>query len=392
MSSFDAKQFVEKQIKAVKDVLGNNKAIIAVSGGVDSTVSAVITYKAIGSNLICVFIDDNFMRLGEPERVHTLLSSTPLNLPVKIVDERERFMKALNGLHDAEEKRKAFRDCFYNTFQDTAKREGCKFLVQGTIKADIEETAAGVKTQHNILEQIGINPVERYGYRIVEPLVQLYKWQVRIVARYLGMPNELSERQPFPGPGLSVRVVGEITNKKLEIEKKATKIVEDFFSPLGPSQFFAAILSDSKPKKDTEMTYEIANIFKIPENNIDVYIPQEKATGVLKGNNRVYGNILLVNINENIPNYDSLNKLRENIQNKNPGVSRVLLNVSGRADEGFKICMRAITSNDFLTAEIVKVPWEILMKAADNIHKECPEVGGVYYDLTPKPPATVEFE
>ncbi|MCJ7574917.1 hypothetical protein MUO93_11775, partial [Candidatus Bathyarchaeota archaeon] len=241
MPGFDAQLFVEKQVTAVREVLGCEKALIAVSGGVDSTVSAAITHRAIGGNLACVFIDDNFMRLGEPERVRQLLSSPPLSLPMKVLDERGRFMKALNGLRDAEEKRKAFRDTFYSALSDAARREGCRYLVQGTIKADVEETAAGIKTQHNILEQIGINPVERYGYRVVEPLVALYKWQVREVARFLGMPEELSERQPFPGPGLSVRVVGEITPEKLEEQKKATRIVEDALAPHEPSQYFAAI-------------------------------------------------------------------------------------------------------------------------------------------------------
>ncbi|MCJ7574643.1 hypothetical protein MUO93_10350, partial [Candidatus Bathyarchaeota archaeon] len=183
MSGFNAQLFVEKQVAAVREALGGEKALVAVSGGVDSTVSAVITHRAIGGNLACVFIDDNFMRLGEPERVKQLLSSPPLSLPLKVLDERERFMKALKGLRDAEEKRKAFRDTFYSALSDAARREGCRYLVQGTIKADIEETTAGIKTQHNILEQIGINPVERYGYRVVEPLVALYKWQVREVAR-----------------------------------------------------------------------------------------------------------------------------------------------------------------------------------------------------------------
>ena len=224
MSDLDVEKFVEGQIEEIKKALGGEKALIAVSGGVDSTVSAVLTHRAIGDNLACVFIDDNFMRLGEPERVKGMLSSPPLNLPVRILHERERFMKALEGLSDAEEKRKAFRETFYQTLGDAAKAEGCNYLVQGTIKADIDETAGGIKTQHNILEQIGIDPVERFGYKVVEPIKSLYKYQVREVARFLGAPEAASERQPFPGPGLSVRVVGEITEEKLQQEKKRKKI------------------------------------------------------------------------------------------------------------------------------------------------------------------------
>src|SRR5512136_742132 len=263
MPEFDAKTFLDKQIAATKASLGGEKALIAVSGGVDSTVSAAITYRAIGGNLSCVFIDDNFMRLGEPQRVKQLLSSPPLSLPVKVQDERVRFMAALKGLKDAEDKRKAFRDTFYKALSDAAKREKCRILVQGTIRADVEETTAGVKTQHNILEQIGINPVEKYGYNVVEPLVALYKWQVREVARLIGMPEELSERQPFPGPGLSVRVVGEITPEKLDEEKKATVVTEELLSPLKPSQFFAAIFGSDPARKNDAIASEVAGYLKL---------------------------------------------------------------------------------------------------------------------------------
>ncbi|MCW3992108.1 MAG: hypothetical protein NWE79_05325, partial [Candidatus Bathyarchaeota archaeon] len=199
MSELDVEAFVDKQVEAIRETLGEERALIAVSGGVDSTVCAVLTRMAIGDNLICTFIDDNFMRLGEPDRVKAMLSAPPLNLPVKILDERKRFTEALAGLRDAEEKRKAFREAFYKTLSDSAKAENCRYLVQGTIKADIDETKGGIKTQHNILEQIGINPVERYGYKIIEPIASLYKYQVRKVARFLGTTAETSERQPFPG-------------------------------------------------------------------------------------------------------------------------------------------------------------------------------------------------
>ena len=216
MEDLDVSTFIEQQVQAVRGIVGENKAIVAVSGGVDSTVSAVITHKAIGDNLVCVFIDDNFMRLGEAEQVKNLLTNEPLNLPFRILNERQRFMEKLNGLSDAEEKRKAFRETFYQTLRDAAEEESCIYLIQGTIKADVDETAGGIKTQHNILEQIGIDPVEKYGFHVVEPLKSLYKYQVREVARTLMVPPELAERQPFPGPGLSIRVVGQITAEKLD--------------------------------------------------------------------------------------------------------------------------------------------------------------------------------
>ena len=389
MPEFDAKTFLEKQITATREVLGGEKTLIAVSGGVDSTVSAAITHRAIGGNLSCVFIDDNFMRLGEPERVKQLLSSPPLSLPVKVLDERERFMSALKGLRDAEEKRKAFRDTFYKSLGDVARREKCRYLVQGTIRADIEETTAGVKTQHNILEQIGINPVEKYGYRVVEPLVALYKWQVREVARLIGMPEELSERQPFPGPGLSVRVVGEITPEKLDEEKKATVIAEEYLAPLNPSQFFAAIFGSNPTRKHDGIAAEVAGHLKA--SSVEADILSEKATGVV-GGKRAYGDVVLLGLGGAQPTHKRLQEARERLQREHPEVTRVLVEVGTRHGRGYRVTLRAIKTRDFLTAEVADIPWNTLEEAAEKILEKCPKVSSVYYDVTPKPPATVEFE
>ena len=389
MPEFDAKTFLEKQIAATREVLGGEKTLIAVSGGVDSTVSAAITHRAIGGNLSCVFIDDNFMRLGEPERVKQLLSSPPLSLPVKVLDERERFMSALKGLRDAEEKRKAFRDTFYKSLGDAARREKCRYLVQGTIRADIEETTAGVKTQHNILEQIGINPVEKYGYRVVEPLVALYKWQVREVARLIGMPEELSERQPFPGPGLSVRVVGEITPEKLDEEKKATVIAEEYLAPLNPSQFFAAIFGSNPTRKHDGIAAEVVGHLKASSVEADTL--SEKATGVV-GGKRAYGDVVLLGLGGAQPTHKRLQEARERLQREHPEVTRVLVEVGMRHGRGYRVTLRAIKTRDFLTAEVADIPWNTLEEAAEKILEKCPKVSSVYYDVTPKPPATVEFE
>jgi GMP synthase (glutamine-hydrolysing) len=389
MPEFDAKPFLDKQIAATRASLMGEKALIAVSGGVDSTVSAAITHRAIGGNLSCVFIDDNFMRLGEPERVKQLLSSPPLSLPIKVLDERERFMAALKGLKDAEDKRKAFRDTFYKALSDAAKREKCRYLVQGTIRADIEETTAGVKTQHNILEQIGINPVEKYGYTVIEPLVALYKWQVREVARLIGMPEELSERQPFPGPGLSVRVVGEITPEKLDEEKRATVVAEEFLTPLKPSQFFAAIFSSDPAHKHDILASEVAEHLKL--SAVEANILHEKTTGVI-GGKRTYGDVVLLGLGGAQPTYKKLQEARKKLQNEHPEVARVLVKVGMRHGIGYRVALRAIKTQDFLTAEVADVHWKTLEETAEKILEKCPKVSSIYYDITPKPPATVEFE
>jgi len=392
MSDIDVAAFVEGQVKAVREAMGDERALIAVSGGVDSTVSAVITHRALGDNLVCVFIDDNFMRLKEPERVRAMLSTPPLNLPVKVLNERERFMSALAGLEDAEDKRKAFRETFYRTLSDAARAEGCRFLVQGTIKADIEETAGGIKTQHNILEQIGIDPVERFGYTVVEPIAALYKYQVREVARYLGAPYEASERQPFPGPGLSVRVPGEISEEKLAQLKAATAVVEDEFKHLKPAQYFAAIFDGETEEAPGSIGATAAGSLRVGAEDVSAYYLKERGTGML-GGNRTYGRVACIEVKGVIEyGYDPLNRMREAVQPPESGISRVLYLVSDRGSEGYYVTMRSVETKDFLTAEITKAPWGVLKRAAKGILESCPVVAKVFYDLTPKPPATVEFE
>lgn len=380
----------------MRRALGGEMALIAVSGGVDSTVSAVITHRAIGDNLVCVFVDDNFMRLGEPERVKATLSAPPLNLPVKVLDERERFMEALKGLDDAEEKRKAFREAFYQTLGEAARREGCRFLVQGTIKPDVIETEGGIKTQHNVLEQIGIDPVERFGFKVIEPVAALYKPQVREVARHLGAPPEVSERQPFPGPGLSVRMVGEITPEKLEELKKATAIVEKGFRPHGPDQYFAAILSGGASQAPKILRREAAEALNLDSSQVKSSYLAERATGVIDGK-RAYGFIAAIEVTDESGTplhleYEALERMRAQVQANYPEVTRVLHLVEGKNRVGYVVALRAIRTRDFITAALAEIPWMTLRDVSKKILEACPKVLKVYFDLTPKPPATIEFE
>jgi GMP synthase (glutamine-hydrolysing) len=398
MDFFDPKAFVEGQIKEIKRIIGNGKALIAVSGGVDSSTCAVLTHMAIGGNLLCIILDDAFMREGEPEKVAEVLSSPPLNLPVKIERVQERFLNALRGLRDAEEKRKAFRETFYSVLGETARREGCEFLVQGTILADIIETKGGVKTQHNVLEQMGINTREMYGFKVVEPLASLLKWQVREVARYLKIPAEISERQPFPGPGLSVRVVGEIKDDKLRALKKATSIVEENLSPYKPSQYFAAIMDNEflLNINAEEMRRAAAQSLKVDVGSISLKIFADKATGV-KGSIRSYGYVAAVKCSVGgeiyAPPLQDLIYMQKRIIEANPSVTRVIYLISEtKGDKPYSIIIRAVETNDFLTARVADFPWQCLSKCAESILEICPEVSAVYYDVTPKPPATIEME
>ena len=400
METFNPKNFVEAEIEAIKKDIGNEKTLVAVSGGVDSTTCAVLTHKSIGGNLVCVILDDAFMREDEPERVAEILSRPPFNMSIKIVNVRERFLEAMKGLRDAEEKRKMFRETFYQVLSETAKKEDCKVLVQGTIQADIVETVGGVKTQHNVLEQMGINPMERFGFKVVEPLIRLYKEQVRMVARHLGLPLEICERQPFPGPGLSVRVVGEISLSKLEILKKATTIVEGELAQHKPSQYFAVIIDNEEASQQAGIIHikeTVARLLNVPSRNVDAKIFKDKATGV-KGGERRYGDIVGIKVqtmNGRIHQtaIQNLVSVQARIVTENPAVARVFYAVKdSAAKEPYVVGIRSVQTKDFLTAQVSEIPWASLDKIAEEIVKQYSNVSTVYYDVTPKPPATIEME
>lgn len=397
---FNPKQFVEEQTEAIQRELGKNRALVAISGGVDSSTAAALVHRAIGNNLICVMLDDAFMREGEPERVLKLLSKPPLNLPLRILNVQERFLKEMRELRDAEEKRKVFRETFYRVLSETAQREGVRYLVQGTILADIIETAGGVKTQHNVLSQIGISPKEHYGFQLVEPLKTLFKGQVRQVARGLGLPKELSERQPFPGPGLSVRVVGEIKPDKLESLKKATFIAEDKLQKHGPSQYFAVILDNVEALRTTEhseIESSVSRFFKVEPGQVSLKVFQDKATGVREGN-RLYGRVAGVRVNDRKGHaldktVQDLVRLQEAILKEHRDFSRLFYAVSGRpVEQPYVISIRAIDTTDFLTAKVSMIPWKTLSEIGEEVIKACRNVSVVYFDVTPKPPATIEME
>jgi len=400
MKGFSAKNFVKNQIKEIKAVIGNEKAVIAVSGGVDSSTCAVLVHQAIGENLVCVILDDAFMREGEPEKVSELLSQSPLNLPMKIERVQERFLKALSGLRDAEEKRKAFRKTFYETLSNIAKREGSQFMVQGTILADIIETKGGIKTQHNVLEQMGISTRELYGFKVVEPLVTLLKNQVREVARYMKIPPEISERQPFPGPGLSVRVVGEITPEKLASLKKVTSITESNLAKHKPSQYFAAIIDNDEiyPRPNLrKMVDSTARYLNLSPTKVWIKVFLDKATG-MKQRARRYGEIVAVTCrkdNDELyqPSIEKLFGLQQRVLAQMRSATRVLYEVGeGDRKQPYVISVRAVETKDFLKAEVANIPLSILQETAGQILKECSNVSAVYYDVTSKPPATIEME
>lgn len=309
---WSASAFIDKAIRDIRRVVGDNHVLSACSGGVDSTTVTALVHRAVGDRMTAVFIDDGLRRQGEPAFVVQTLQD--MGIPTRLVDAHREFFASLKGKTDAEEKRKAFRDRFYTILGRVAREEEVTFLAQGTIKADVMETVQGIKTQHNVLEQIGIDPAI-YGYAILEPLKELFKPEVRQVARALGLPAAIAERMPFPGPALSIRVIGEVTPEKVAVCRQATAIVEAETQHLDAFQSFAVLHND-------------------------------RATG-MKAGKRVYGHIITV---------------------------------------------RVVASQDAVTAKAYPVPSEVLARIAERVTQEIPSVVRCLYDVTHKPPATIEFE
>jgi GMP synthase (glutamine-hydrolysing) len=246
---------------------------------------------------------------------------------------------------------------------------------------------------------MGINPMERFGFKIIEPLVSLYKGQVRIVARFLGLPSEFSERQPFPGPGLSVRVVGQVRPDKLETVKRATAIVEDELSRYTPSQYFAVIFDQKELSRQSSIDAIcpiVAQILDTPQRYIKVRVFKDKATGVKEGE-RQYGQILGIKAStmngrvRSIP-IKSLTSLQDKIITENPTVARCFYAIKELEEKSYVIGIRAVETENFLTAQVSEIPWTALDKTAELVLEKCPNVSAVYYDITPKPPATIEME
>jgi len=239
----DTGQFIAEKVSEIRAVVGEGTAINALSGGVDSSVVTMIGHMALGSRLRTVFIQNGLMREGEPEAVVSVFKK--LGVTVEIIDAQEEFLDALRGITDPEMKREAITQTFYKkVFGRIVRESGAKYLLQGTILTDVDETVAGIKRQHNVFAQLGIDPQETFGYHIIEPLLQLRKDGVRMTGRAAGLPEEMSNRIPFPGPALAARIIGEVTREKLDIVRKATSVVERLLAGRGAFQYMAILHED----------------------------------------------------------------------------------------------------------------------------------------------------
>jgi GMP synthase (glutamine-hydrolysing) len=306
------RSFIDEQVAAIQEAVKDGLAINALSGGVDSSVVTMLGHKALGSRLKTYFIDSGLMRLNEPQQIVDIFRK--LGIPVEIVDAKDIFLRNLDGLLDPEEKRDSVSQSFYrDVFGPLVRESKARVLLHGTNLTDVQETTAGFKRQHNIFAQLGIDPEQAFGYKILEPLVWLRKDGIRLVAQELGLPNEIVNRQPFPGPGLATRIKGPVTEEKLEIVRQATVIVDELLNPFKPFQ-----------------TMTILN--------------EDRVTGI----------------------------------------------VDGKRQFGRQIEVRAWTSVDARTAEPLIPTEHALLALGRRIPAEVPGVVSVVYQLTPKPPCTME--
>jgi GMP synthase (glutamine-hydrolysing) len=303
----NTEKFISQSIREIKTAAGNDKVVMALSGGVDSSVCAVLAGQAIGDNLIPIYIDTGLMRKGETDRIRTIFG----NIHLQIVDAADEFFASLKGITEPEAKRKAIGEQFIRVFEREARKQGARCLLQGTIYPDRIESEGGIKSHHNV----GGMPLDMEFTKVIEPIRDLYKDEVREVAGALGMPKEIQHRMPFPGPGLAVRVLGEVTREKVAVIREANAIVEDeLIEKYRPWQCFAALLG--------------------------------LGTGV-KGDNRIHGWI---------------------------------------------VAIRAVNSRDGMTADPLDIPFDHLVRIGSRITADIPSVARVVYDISAKPPATIEYE
>lgn len=305
-------EFIIEKVREIAEAVGDGIAINALSGGVDSSTVTMLGHRALGNRLKTCFVENGLMRQGEPQRVVALFEG--LGVPVEIVPAQMQFFAALKGVTDPEEKREAITQIFYrDIFGRLVRESGATYLLQGTILTDVDETVAGIKRQHNVLAQLGINPEEAFGYQVIEPLVQLRKDGVHKVAAALGLPESVYNRMPFPGPALAARIIGEVTPERTAIVRQATAIVEEELAGSGAFQYLAIL-------------------------------HQGRVTGMR----------------------------------------------NGKRDFGLQVEIRCWDSVDARTARPTRLPHDILERLAERITGEVPGVVSVTYNITAKPPSTME--
>ena len=313
--------FVGETVEAIRKRVGNAAVICGLSGGVDSSVTASLIYKALGEQLICIFVDNGLLRKNERQNVISTFRNH-FRMDLRVVDWSEQFLTALAGVADPQQKRRVIGSEFIKAFKsEAAKIENVKFLAQGTLYPDVIESgskdgnpAANIKLHHNV----GALPAE-LGFELIEPLRDLFKDEVRVVGEYLGLPEDIVWRHPFPGPGLAVRIIGEVTGERLQILRSADEILIDEIKSAG--------------------------LYRKISQALTVLVPVS-TVGVM-GDERSYENV---------------------------------------------IAIRAVETSDFMTADFSRIPYDVLGAISSRIINEVRGVNRVVYDISSKPPATIEWE
>ena len=312
LEDLDTARFIDEKVNEIAAAAGEGIAINALSGGVDSSVVTMLGHRALGKRLRTVFIQNGLMREGEAGFIEGIFRD--LGVEIEIIDARDEFLDALKGITDPEKKREAITQTFYKgVFGRIVRESNARHLLQGTILTDVDETVAGIKRQHNVFAQLGIDPQETFGYQILEPLIQLRKDGVRAVGKALGLPESIFARIPFPGPALAARIIGDVTEEKLTIVRKATSVVERILCNRDAFQYMAILHED-------------------------------RVTGMR----------------------------------------------DGKRDFGRQIEIRCWDSIDARTATPTRLPFEVLEQLAYAIVSEVPGVVSVTYNITTKPPSTIE--